>query len=56
MLGIIATGVFSVLGITIKLAGDVRDVKSDLRNHIKECDRRFYTLANDFKLHVAKTR
>jgi len=34
------------------MSGDISDIKSDLRNHIRECDRRFYTLAGDYKQHI----
>jgi amino acid transporter len=54
VLGIIATGIFAIIGILIKMTGDITDIKADLRNHTRECDRRFYTLARDFKRHAEK--
>lgn len=36
-------------GFMFKMWGELKSMRSDFRNHTRECDRRFYALAKDFK-------
>ncbi|MBW2971958.1 hypothetical protein KY359_02880 [Candidatus Woesearchaeota archaeon] len=48
-LSFISGGMIALTGFVFKIWGEVKSIRSDLRNHARECDRRFYALAKDFK-------
>jgi len=47
--GIMATVVLGIAGLVIKILIVITEMRTELKHHIKECDRRFYALAIDFK-------
>lgn len=42
-------GIVALTGFLFKIWREIKSIRSDLKNHTKECDRRFYALAKDFK-------
>ena len=47
--GILATLQIATLGILIKFMSETNRFRGRVEHHIKECDRRFYNLAKDWK-------
>ncbi len=49
ILGIIGGYLATITVLVFKIWGELKSMKSNLCNHTRECDRRFYALAKDFK-------
>lgn len=54
--GIILLLEIAIIGILIRISVDINRLKYLFHTHKRECDRRFYALARDFKQHASKSR
>ena len=52
--GMIFTLLLGIAGILIKFMVDVNRFMVRVDSHIRDCDRRFYALAGDYKKHLSK--